>query len=223
MQQIPGKGEKCNFFAHRFRKWENSLGTNIEHMQSRCMAGGAKNPSFLAIFCSSACARLLVHFRCPLRFGPLAQTSKTVSALNRASGRTSIDHFYARLASGGSESSFRPSTEKKKADTTTTERKSFGELFWPQGKTFQAGGGYKNPIKTKKAISTTEIFPLWTPFLSEKKVLHRSRAVYAFGVCFLFPSSKCNRKIVAFELRNFPTRNGGRRNPASGGTQKTPP
>ena len=35
-------------------------------------------------------------------------------------------------------------TEKKKAYTTTTERKSFGELFWPQRKTFQAGGGYKN-------------------------------------------------------------------------------
>ena len=36
--------------------------------------------------------------------------------------------------------------EKKKAYTTTGERKSFGELFWPQRKTFQAGGGYKNPI-----------------------------------------------------------------------------
>ena len=32
--------------------------------------------------------------------------------------------------------------EKKKVYTTTTERKSFGELFWPQRKTFQAGGGY---------------------------------------------------------------------------------
>ena len=35
------------------------------------------------------------------------------------------------------------SAEKKKAYKTTTERKSFGELFWPQRKTFQAGGGYK--------------------------------------------------------------------------------
>ena len=41
-------------------------------------------------------------------------------------------------------------TEKKKTYTTTTERKSFGELFWPQRKTFQAGGGYKNPIKTQE-------------------------------------------------------------------------
>ena len=48
--------------------------------------------------------------------------------------------------------------EKKKACTITTERKSFGKLFWPQRKTFQAGGGYKNPIKTRKTISTAEAF-----------------------------------------------------------------
>ena len=41
-------------------------------------------------------------------------------------------------------------SEKKKAYTTTTKRKSFGELFWPQRETFQAGGGYKNPTKTRK-------------------------------------------------------------------------
>ena len=55
-------------FCGPFSQMGNSLGTNIEHMQSRCMAGGAKNPSFLAIFCSSACAHLLVHVRCPLIF-----------------------------------------------------------------------------------------------------------------------------------------------------------
>ena len=54
------------FFRGPFSQMGNSLGTNFEHMQSRCMAGGAKNPSFLAIFCSSVCARLLVHVRCPL-------------------------------------------------------------------------------------------------------------------------------------------------------------
>ena len=42
------------------------------------------------------------------------------------------------------------SAEKKKAYTTTTERKSFGELFWPQRKAFQASGGYKNPIKNQE-------------------------------------------------------------------------
>ena len=77
-------------------------------------------------------------------------------------------------------------TEKKKAYTTTTERKSFGELFWSERKTFQAGGGYKNPIKTRKTISTTEIFPLWTPFFSAKK----SSALEQGGVRFLFPSLK---------------------------------
>ena len=73
---------------------------------------------------------------------------------------------------------------KQKAYTTTTERKLFGELFWPQRKPFQAGGGYKNPIKTRKAISTTEIFPLWTPSFSAKK----SSALEQAGVSFLFPS-----------------------------------
>ena len=70
--------------------------------------------------------------------------------------------------------------EKTKAYTTTTEGKSFGELFWPQRKTFQVGGGYKNPMETRKTISTTEIFPLWPPFFRQRKVLHWSRVVNAF-------------------------------------------
>ena len=56
---------RTQFFTDRFRR-ENSLGTNIEHVQSRCMADGARRPSFLAIFCLSARAHLLVHVRCPL-------------------------------------------------------------------------------------------------------------------------------------------------------------
>ena len=76
-------------------------------------------------------------------------------------------------------------TEKKKAYTTTTERNSFGELFWPQRKPFQAGGGYKNPMKTTKTISTTEIFPLWPPFFCSAK---KSSALEQGCVCFLFPS-----------------------------------
>ena len=35
--------------------------------------------------------------------------------------------------------------EKKKAYTTTTERKAFGEFVWLQRKTFQTGGRYKKP------------------------------------------------------------------------------
>ena len=68
MQEIPGKVPRCNFFADSFREWKDSLGTNIEHVQSRCMVGSANKPSFLAILCSSACARLLVHVRCPLTY-----------------------------------------------------------------------------------------------------------------------------------------------------------
>ena len=59
--------------------------------------------------------------------------------------------------------------QRRKTYTTTTERKSFGEPFWPQRKTFQIGGGYKNAMKTRKTISTTEIFPLWPPFLFGKE------------------------------------------------------
>ena len=53
-----------------------------------------------------------------------------------------------------------------------------------KAKPFQAGGGYKNPIKTRKIISTTEIFPLWTPLFSGKK----SSALEQGGVWFVFPS-----------------------------------
>ena len=77
MRQFLRKVQKCNFFADRFRKWENSLGTNIEHMQSRCMAGSTKKLSFLAIFCSAACARLLVHVRCPMNFLKANKNKKT--------------------------------------------------------------------------------------------------------------------------------------------------
>ena len=75
-----------------------------------------------------------------------------------------------------------PRAEKKKAHTTTTQRKSFGELFWPERQTFQAGGGYKNPMKTRKTISTTEIFPLWTPFFfcKEKFCTGAGRCMLSF-------------------------------------------
>ena len=78
--------------------------------------------------------------------------------------------------------SFRFATEKKKVYTTTTERKYFGELFWRQRQTFQTGSGYKRPIKTRKAISTTEIFPLWTPFFCKEKFCTRAgRCMVSFS------------------------------------------
>ena len=56
--------------ADRFRKWANSRVTNDNHIPSRCAVSGAeKQPSFPAILCSSACARLLVHVSCSLNFG----------------------------------------------------------------------------------------------------------------------------------------------------------
>ena len=71
---------------------------------------------------------------------------------------------------------------RTKAYTTTAERKSFGELFWPQRKTFQAGGGYKNPYKNQENHihhrNLSSVDPLFI-FL-QRKDLHWSRAVYAF-------------------------------------------
>ena len=69
---------------------------------------------------------------------------------------------------------------RKKTYTTTTERESFGEPFSPQRRTFQAGGRYKNPIKTKQTVSTTEIFPLWPPILAGKE-----RFLTGAGRCML--------------------------------------
>ena len=80
----------------------------------------------------------------------------------------------------------------KKAYTTTTKRNSFHERFWPQRKTFQAGGGYKN------TISTTEIFPLCPLFFSARK----SSALEQGGVCFLLPSRTENTTDSKFTIRS---------------------
>ena len=83
--------------------------------------------------------------------------------------------------------------EKTKAYTTTTERKSFGELFWPQRKTFQAGGGYKNSIKTRKPYPPLKSFLCGPHFFLQRKVLHWSRAVYGFffpGFLLLFKEAR---------------------------------
>ena len=133
----PGKVENAIFSRTVFANEKNSLGTNIEHLQSRCMAGSAKKPSFLAIFCSSACARLLGHVRCPLNL----------------------------------------ETEKKTTYTTTTERRSLGELFSPQRKTFQAGGRYKNPIKPGKTYLPPKSFFF---FLAKKSSSLEQVGMYAF-------------------------------------------
>ena len=102
---------------------------------------------------------------------------------------------WERWSEGGElhrSASFRPPKpeakhRRKKTYTTTTERKSFGELFWPQKKTFRPVVDTKT--LWKPAISTTEIFPLWPPFFLQRKVLHWSRAVYAF----FYPAEGANR------------------------------
>ena len=64
--------------------------------------------------------------------------------------------------------------------TTTTERKSFGELSWPQTRTFQAGGRYKNPIKARKPYLPPKSLLCGPHSFRHRKVPHLSRAVYAF-------------------------------------------
>ena len=51
------KCKTCNFSADCFCKWESSLETNIEHMQSRCIAGGAQKELHSLLFS----AHRLVH------------------------------------------------------------------------------------------------------------------------------------------------------------------
>ena len=89
------------------------------------------------------------------------------------------------------------SSEKKKAYTTTTERKSFGEFFWPQRETFQAGGGYKNPIKTKNHIHHRNLSSVDTIFSAKK-----SSALEQGSAWFLFPSLFywLERKFVIFAV-----------------------
>ena len=58
---------KLQLFRGPFSQMRKThFGPTLNTCISRCMAGSAKKSSFLAIFCSSACARLLVHVRCPL-------------------------------------------------------------------------------------------------------------------------------------------------------------
>ena len=85
--------------------------------------------------------------------------------------------------------------EKRKAYTTTAERKSFGELFWPQRTTFQAGGGYKNPIqKPRKPYLPPKSF-LCGPYFFAKK----SSSLEQGGVCSLFQETR-----KAFFVHFFP-------------------
>ena len=71
-----------------------------------------------------------------------------------------------------------PISEKKKAYTTTTH--------------FQAGGGYQNPVKTRKTISITEYFPLWPPFFRQRQVDNEQ----IFERCLTLPGEIQLKSIV---------------------------
>ena len=60
-------------------------------------------------------------------------------------------------------------SRKKRTRPPPKENHLGKEPFWPQRNSFQACGGYKNPIETKKTISATEIFPLRPPFFGKEK------------------------------------------------------
>ena len=86
--------------------------------------------------------------------------------------------------------------EKTKAYTTTTERKSFGEFFWPQRKTFQAGGRYENPIKPGKPYLPPKSSSA-TPIFSAKK----SSPLEQGGVCFLFMKGRPTPKKPPTQIK----------------------
>ena len=72
-----GSAQNVNSPVDHLHKSESSLVTHQTHsyqthLPSRCMVGSAKKSSFVALFCLSACARLLVHVGFPLR----SQTDK---------------------------------------------------------------------------------------------------------------------------------------------------
>ena len=65
-RKFQGKCKNATFSRTVFANEKTHFGPTLNTCISRCMAGSTKKPSFLAIFCSSACARLLVHVGYPL-------------------------------------------------------------------------------------------------------------------------------------------------------------
>ena len=80
--------------------------------------------------------------------------------------------------------------------STTTERKSFGELFSPQRKTFQTGGRYKNPIKPGKPYLPPK-YILCPPFFSGKE-----KFLTGAGRCML-SSSQVRRGPLGWVLQGI--------------------
>ena len=87
-----------------------------------------------------------------------------------------------------------PKSKEEKSVHDHHRKNFFGVTFLASKKTFQASGGYKNPVRTRKTISTTEIFPLWPPLFSAKK----SFSLVQADVCFLFPRNRSQAQIWTF-------------------------
>ena len=85
--------------------------------------------------------------------------------------------------------------EKKKAYTTTTERKNLLENFSGlKEKLSRPVVDTKNPIKPRKTIATTEIFPLWTPFF----FLRKEKFCTGAGRCML----SFSQPTLLYKLKN---------------------
>ena len=79
---------------------------------------------------------------------------------------------------------FLHSIREEKAYMTTTERKSFGELFWPQRKNFPGRWWIQKPYENQENHIYHRDLSSVAPLFSAKK----SSALEQGGVCFLFPS-----------------------------------
>ena len=87
MQGILGKVPKWNFLGAFSTNEKTHLGPTLNTCKVGTWWATLKIFSFLAIFCSSACACLLVHVRCPLT----KTDSKLTLSKNRASSPKKIE------------------------------------------------------------------------------------------------------------------------------------
>ena len=93
-------------------------------------------------------------------------------------------------------------TEKRKTYTTTTERKSFGELFWPKRKIFHVGGGYTIPTNTRETNECTKPSHSQSPAnfvanLNGAGVLHKFGADFfcLFFLASIFQKTECSNRF----------------------------
>ena len=89
-----------------------------------------------------------------------------------------------------------PNFREEKSVHNHHRKKNLSEnFFWPQRKTFQAGGGYDNPIKTRKPYPPLKSFPCGPHFFLQREVLSR----WSRGRCMVpfFPEFTRTNTIVS--------------------------